>query len=123
FTGIPGGNSAIWSLSVKPKGASFEVSEPKKFITNMLPTDCEFGPDGAFYWSDWTTGWDKPGKGRIFRVTDPEAMKNPAVAEAKKLIAEGFEKRSLEELLGLLAFPHQQVRQEAQFEIAARPMV
>src|SRR5205814_9090736 len=36
---------------------------------------------------------------------------------------EGFEKRSLEELLGLLAFPHQQVRQEAQFEIAARPMV
>ena len=78
---------------MKPKGAAFEVSEPQKFIRQMLPTDCAFGPDGAFYWSDWTTGWDKPGKGRIFRVTDPEAMKNPDVAEAKKLIAEGFEKR------------------------------
>ena len=94
FTGGPGGNSAIWSLSVKPKGAAFEVSEPQKFIRQMLPTDCEFGPDGAFYWSDWTTGWDKPGKGRIFRVTDPEAMKNPDVAEAQKLIAEGIEKKS-----------------------------
>ena len=86
----------------------------------MLPTDCEFGPDGAFYWSDWTSGWEKPGKGRIFRVTDPEAMKNPAVAEAKKLLAEGFEKKTVEELAKLLEFPHQQVRQEAQFELAAR---
>jgi quinoprotein glucose dehydrogenase len=124
FTGGPGGGSAIWSLAVKPKGAGFEVvGEPQKFVRNMLPTDCEFGPDGAFYWSDWTTGWDKPNKGRIFRVTDPEAMKNPQVAEAKKLLAEGFEQKSLEQLLGLLSFPHQQVRQEAQFEIAARPRV
>lgn len=120
FTGGPGGNSAIWTLSVKPKGAAFEVSEPQKFIRQMLPTDCAFGPDGAFYWSDWTTGWDKPGKGRIFRVTDPEAMKNSDVAEAKKIIAEGFEKKSIEELTRLLEFPHQQVRLEAQFELASR---
>jgi quinoprotein glucose dehydrogenase len=120
FRGGPGG-SKIWTLAVKPKGASFEIVDgPKDFATNMLPTDCEFGPDGAFYWSDWTNGWDKPGKGRIFRVTDPEAMKNPAVAEAKKLIAEGMEKRSIEELVKLLEFPHQQVRQEAQFELVSR---
>jgi len=120
FTGGPGGNSAIWTMSVKPKGASFAVSEPQKFIRQMLPTDCAFGPDGAFYWSDWLAGWEKPGKGRIFRVTDPEAMKNPAVAEAKKLIAEGMEKRTIEELAKLLEHPHQQVRQEAQFELASR---
>jgi quinoprotein glucose dehydrogenase len=123
FTGQPGGNSAIWTLSVKPKGAAFEVSEPQKFIRQMLPTDCEFGPDGAFYWSDWTTGWEKPGRGRIFRVTDPEAMKNPAVAEAKKLIAEGFAKKTAAELVKLLEFPHQLVRQEAQFEMASRNLV
>ena len=40
--------------------------------------------------------------------------------EAQKLIAEGFEKKSIAELQGLLAFPHQQVRTEAQFEIVAR---
>ncbi|MCE9568244.1 MAG: c-type cytochrome [Planctomycetes bacterium] len=120
FTGGPGG-SKIWTLAVKPKGATFEVigGSPKEFIGNMLPTDCEFGPDGAFYWSDWTTGWDKPGKGRIFRVTDPEAMKNPAVAEAKKLIAEGFDKRTADELEKLLEHPHHQVRQEAQYELVS----
>ena len=51
-------------------------------------------------------------------MTDPEAMKNPAVAEAKKLIAEGFEKKSVDELVKLLEHPHRQVRQEAQFELA-----
>src|SRR5262245_20299966 len=120
FTGGPGGASTIWSLSMKPKGAAFEVNEPQKFITQMLPTDCEFGPDGAFYWSDWIDGWNKTGKGRIFRVSDPEAMKNPAVAEAKKLIAEGMAKRPIGELVKLLEFPHQQVRQEAQFELVSR---
>jgi quinoprotein glucose dehydrogenase len=120
FTGGPGG-SVIWSLAVKPKGAGYEVAgSPQRFVRNMLPTDCEFGPDGAFYWSDWTNGWAKPGKGRIFRVTDPEAMKNPLVEEAKKLIAEGTEKQGVQELVRRLAFPHQQVRQEAQFELASR---
>lgn len=112
------GNSVIWSLSVKPKGASFEVSKPEPFVKGMVPTDCEFGPDGAFYWSDWTGGWSPPNKGRIFRLTDPEAMKNPAVAEAQKLIAEGMEKRSVAELSKLLEHPHQMVRFEAQYELS-----
>jgi quinoprotein glucose dehydrogenase len=60
FTGGTGG-SHIWTLSVKPKGAGFEVvGRPQHFVNNMLPTDCEFGPDGAFYWSDWVGGWDRP---------------------------------------------------------------
>ncbi len=122
FTSNPGG-SKIWAVSVKPKGASFEVSKPEAFVSNMVPTDCEFGPDGAFYFSDWVGGWSPPGKGRIFRVTDPEAMKNPAVAEAKKLLAEGFEKVSMEALAKLLEHPHQQVRLEAQYELMTRPVL
>ncbi|MBM3979865.1 MAG: c-type cytochrome [Planctomycetes bacterium] len=114
------GSSTIWALSVKPKGASFEVSKPEPFIKGMVPTDCEFGPDGAFYWSDWVGGWAPQNRGRIFRVTDPEAMKNPQIAEAQKLIAGDWSKKSIEELAKLLEFPHQLVRQEAQFELAAR---
>ena len=44
-------NSKIWTVAVKPKGASFEVTKPEVFVAGMVPTDCEFGPDGAFYWS------------------------------------------------------------------------
>jgi len=111
------GNSTIWAVSLKPKGASFELkNEP--FVRGIVPTDCEFGPDGAFYWSDWIGGWGHPNRGRIFRLTDPDAMKNPAVAEAKKLLAEGMEKRTNDDLGELLEHPHSQVRFEAQYELA-----
>ena len=113
-------NSLVWSLAVTPKGASFEVTDLQPFAQQCVPTDCEFGPDGAFYVLDWVGGWTPPQKGRIFRVADPEAMKNPAVAEAKKLLAEGFEKRPAAELARLLAHPHRQVRYEAQYELAGR---
>ena len=114
------GSSKIWALAVKPKGAGFEITKPEAFITGLVPTDCEFGPDGAFYWSDWIGGWAPQNRGRINRVTDPEAMKNPKVKEAQALIAAGYEKKTDEELAKLLEFPHQQVRQEAQFELASR---
>jgi quinoprotein glucose dehydrogenase len=116
FTANPG-NSKIWALAVKPKGAAFEVVNLHPFITNIVPTDVTFGPDGALYWLDWVGGWNKPQKGRIFRVTDPEAMKNPAIAEAQKLLAEGLEEKTDAELAKLLEHPHQQVRLEAQYEL------
>lgn len=114
------GNSVIWSLAVQPKGASFEVVDLHKFVQQMVPTDCDFGPDGGFYWSDWTGGWNPPQKGRIFRVTDPTAMKNPAVAEAKRHLAEGMTKQTIPQLIPLLGHPHQKVRLEAQYELAGR---
>ncbi|MCS6865078.1 MAG: PQQ-dependent sugar dehydrogenase [Gemmataceae bacterium] len=112
-------SSKIWMLTVTPQGASFTVNKPEVFISGLVPSDCEFGPDGAFYWSDWTGGWAPPNKGRIFRVTDPEGMKNPLVAQARQLLAEGFATKTAEELEKLLEFPHQQIRREAQFELAS----
>lgn len=121
-TDFAGGNgqSAIWSLAARPKGAGFEMVDLHKFVGGLLPTDCEFGPDGGLYWSDWVIGWLPTETGRVFRVTDPEAMKNPAVAEAQKIIAQGFEKTSLDDLAKQLAHPHQLVRQGAHFELADR---
>jgi quinoprotein glucose dehydrogenase len=113
-------NSVIWNVAVRPKGASFEVTKHEPFVRGMVPTDCEFGPDGAFYWSDWTGGWNPPNKGRLFRVADPEALKNPAVAEAKSILAAGFDKRDTAELVKLLGHPHQQVRTEAGIELGGR---
>jgi quinoprotein glucose dehydrogenase len=112
--------SGVWSFAVKPKGAGFELDNPQRFLWNVLATDCDFGPDSAFYVSDWTEGWGKPNKGRIYKLSDPEAQKSAAVHEAKKLLADGFGSRPVAELVKLLAHPHQQVRMEAQFALASK---
>jgi quinoprotein glucose dehydrogenase len=112
--------SGVYSFAVKPKGAAFEIADGHECIWNVLATDCDFGPDGGFYVSDWVEGWGLTGKGRLYRFADPEAAKKPEVAEVKKLLAEGFDKRSNEELAKLLGHADLRVRQEAQFALAAK---
>ena len=34
-----------------------------KFVWSVLATDCDFGPDGGFYVSDWVDGWGLTGQG------------------------------------------------------------
>src|SRR5205085_706524 len=60
------------------------------------------------------------GKGRIYRFADADAAKRPALAEVKKLLADGFDKTSDEELAKLLEHADQRIRQEAQFALAAK---
>ncbi|MFO0890385.1 MAG: PVC-type heme-binding CxxCH protein [Isosphaeraceae bacterium] len=114
------GQSGIRSLALKPKGASFELSDPGEFVWRALATDVDFGPDGHLYFSDWVEGWEKPQKGRIYRVSDPSRRADPAVAEVRRLLGEGMEQRSPEGLVGLLAHADMRVRQEAQYELARR---
>lgn len=115
-----GTGSGIHSIAVKPKGASFEVTERTDFIWDVLVTDGDFGYDGCFYLTDWVNGWNQTGKGRIYRVFDPETRNSTAVLETKKLMAEGFDQRSNGELVGLLGHVDQRVRQEAQFALVAK---
>jgi quinoprotein glucose dehydrogenase len=119
FHGSSGG-SGVYSFAVKPKGASFEVADGHQFIWSVLATDCDFGPDGAFYISDWVEGWGLTGKGRIYRFAHADAARKPAVTEVKKLLAEGFAHRSSAELAKLLQHADLRVRQEAQFALADR---
>ena len=118
FRGTPG-NSGIRSLAVEPKGAGFNVVDSQQFCWSVLATDVDFGPDGM-YLSDWVDGWNGPGKGRIYRLFDPQQIASPAALEARQLIAEGFTQRPLAELAKLLAHADQRVRQEAQFALAER---
>jgi quinoprotein glucose dehydrogenase len=119
FHGSPTGSS-VYSFAVKPKGAAFEIADGHEFLGGLLPTDCDFGPDGGFYVSDWIDGWGLTGKGRIYRFADPTAAKRPVIAEVKTLLAEGFDRRTNDELAMLLGHPDQRVRQEAQFALAGR---
>lgn len=119
FRGVAG-LSGVRSFAVKPRGASFELVDEHRFAWMVLATDVDFGLDGALYLSDWVEGWEKPGKGRIYAIKDPDRARDPAVAEARKLLGEGMGGRPEEELLRLLAHPDGRIRLEAQFALAER---
>lgn len=113
-------NSGVHSFTLDAQGAGFVLTNAEEFIWSMLATDAKFGVDGGLYVSDWVQGWGLTGKGRIYRVHDPELDADRAILETKKLLAEGFAQRSVEELSRLLAHQDMRVRQGAQFALARR---
>ena len=115
-----GANSGVHTFTLKPKGAYFELADPRRFIWGVLATDVKFGVNGGVYVSDWVQGWEMTGKGRIYRVHDPAIDKDPLVLETRNLLADGMEKRSIKELARMLVHPDMRVRQEAQFALADR---
>jgi quinoprotein glucose dehydrogenase len=106
--------SGIRSFAVKPKGAGFDFVDSHEFVWGLLPTDVDFGMDGSVYISDWVHGWGMPGKGRLWKVSDPKCSADPVVGEVKKLMAEGYAHRRPADLGKLLAHPDMRVRLEAQ---------
>ena len=114
---FPGG---VHSFMVRPKGAGFGVGDLRQFLWELYPTDIDFGPDGGVYVLDWVQGWEKTGKGRLFRIVEEKSAKDRFVQETRQVLAEGMDKRSPEELGDLLAFPDMRVRLAAQFELADR---
>ena len=119
FRGAPA-NSGIWSFSFKKDGAGFSMQNPKQFLWSILATDVDFGPDGSMYVSDWVNGWNKPGKGRIYKLSDEKESSSTITKEVKTLLGEGFENRSDNELVKLLEHADLRVRRESQFALAAK---
>lgn len=115
-----GSGSGIMSFKLKPKGASFEVVEDKKHIWAIEATDGFWGPDGAYWVSDWVDGWEPVGKGRIYRFFDPVKIQAPIVRETSTLLKAGFAQRTPAELAKLLGHANYRVRQGAQYELASR---
>ena len=116
------GQGGLEAFKVKPKGAGFEIDDYHTLLGHGSITDAEFGTDGKLYVSDFV-GLDWSGKskgGRIYTVFDPEKLKSPVVQETKRLFAEGFQQRGVEELVRLLGHPDQRVRLRAQWTLAAR---
>ena len=114
------GRSGIRSFAVKPKGASFELTDSHQFVWKVLATDVDFGYDGAMYVSDWVDGWNGPGKGRIYRFAYPEHAKKARDAKIAELMRKGFLHRATSELVQLLSHPDRRIRQEAQFALVTK---
>lgn len=116
FTG--GKGSGVHSFALKPKGAGFTLVDRDHLISEVLATDVEFGPDGGVYVSDWVQGWDKTGKGRIYRLFDPNKVDDPIRKEVQTLLASDWGQMSKDRLTALLSHVDQRIRLRAQFALA-----
>jgi quinoprotein glucose dehydrogenase len=112
--------NGIRSFGLDPNGAGFRVVDDQVFLGNIFATDVAFGPDGGAYVLDWVEGWDKSGKGRIYRAFDETMVNDPLVKETKALLASGFSAKTPEELVMLLGHRDQRVRREAQWALVAK---
>lgn len=113
-------NSGIRSFRLDSKGAFFELVDSEKPIWKILATDLQFGPDGHLYVSDWVHGWSGVNKGRIYRLSDPNAPNADEIKEVKELLGGEIANAKNKRLKLLLGHKDLRVRQEAQFELVRR---
>lgn len=111
-------DSGVQTFTVKPKGSSFELDKLEKFLWGTLVTDCQFGPDGALWFSDWVSGWNKTGKGRIYRLESK--AQHPQAGQVKQWLAEDWSRTDVKELVRRLGHVDQRIRFAAQFELVRR---
>ncbi len=119
FRGTPN-QSGVRTINMQPEGASYKVSGQGQFLWQILATDVEFGPGGGVYVSDWVDGWTGLGKGRIYRVNDPEASRAKAAKQVDVILAKTLSEQSLEDLVAWLGHADLRVRLAAQYELAGR---
>jgi quinoprotein glucose dehydrogenase len=116
------GDSGVRSFAVRPKGAAFELADEKQFVWGLEATDVAFGTDGGMYISDWVEGWNKTGKGRIYRVFDPDTATRAASQEVGRLLATGMADESIQQLAALFQHTDMRVRAAAQSEFVSRAL-
>ena len=109
--------SGVHALRLQRQGAGFELAGVQKPIWSILATDVDFAPDGSLYVSDWVSGWNKTGKGRIYRVRTPQMANDMALRNGAALLASDLTRRPTTQLRSLLAHPDRRVRQAAQFAL------
>ncbi len=113
-------NSGIRSFANQPRGAGFEVVDSHEYLWSTLATDVEFGYDGRMYYTDWVSGWEGLGKGRIYRCLPEQESLRTAGDEVAALFRQGFREASVAELTGWLKHADRRVRQRTQLELVRR---
>jgi quinoprotein glucose dehydrogenase len=119
FRGGPS-NSGIRSFRLEPEGSFYKLAEDAEKVWSVLATDVAFGPDGGLYISDWVNGWNGEGKGRIYRLSNPEHSASEVVKEVSRLLGGNWSTYQTDALASLLLHPDRRVRFEAQWELASR---
>lgn len=109
--------SGVHALRVVRAGAGFELLSTEHVVWSILATDVDFGPDGSLYVSDWVEGWNKTGKGRLYRFRTPGMANDMALRQTAGLLGTDLAQRPQTQLRALLGHPDRRVRQAAEFAL------
>ncbi len=114
-------NSGIFSFAVAADGAGMKLVDAREFNWGVAATDVEYSYDGKLMVLDFKGGWTSHEDGRLYSLDAGAAMyKADAALETKKWMAEGFDKRTKQELAQLLKHADMRVRLRAQPELTHR---
>ena len=117
FRGTPS-LSGVHAFRLRPEGAGHELVDERHLMWGVLATDADFGPGGALFVSDWVNGWEKTGKGRIWRLAPEGHGDNERAAETRRLLADGIAGLDAFDLRQRLDHPDRRLRLEAQLALA-----
>jgi quinoprotein glucose dehydrogenase len=119
-----GSGAKVHAILPEPKGAGFSLKNHVEYYKGVTVTDIAWGYDGRLYMADWGGGWSPNLNGEVLVVKNDrvhaDASQAAAIADVKSIFAEGFAKREVSQLVGMLAHRDSRVRQEAQYELASR---
>ena len=113
------GSSGIREFWVEPVGATYQLAKEAMFAEGILATDCDFGPDGALYISDWIDGWGGTDKGRIHRIQSEDDVSVDERRATQELLKRILKSESAE-LLTLLGHADMRVRLAAQRQLVSQ---
>lgn len=118
LTGAPNGNQ--YAFRVEPNADAYRMVDEHEIGSGYAIVGLAFGPDGALYGADWDGGYPLDQKGSIIRIDLPSESNSELRQEVRRLLANGFKEKPLDELVQLLAHADQRVRLESQFELVRR---
>ena len=110
-------HSNVLSFAVEPSGAHFKMVDLHTFVDRVLCTDVDFGYNGRMVISDWGEGWQGNYEGRLYSVWDEAHVDE---GDVSGIFADGFQKRTSEELILMLFHIDRRVRIRSQYELAKR---
>lgn len=112
------GRSGVREFHLEQSGASYRLVRDSMFAQGVLATDCDFGPDGNLYISDWLEGWTGTGMGRIYRVESSDPQAAAERREVRELLGK-MGAANADSLVGLLGHADMRVRLAAQRRLIA----